>query len=212
MCGRYTFVKSIDEVNHHFSLQGKSIDYTPRWNAAPSQQLPVITQQDPTTLVLFRWGFLPTWNFSPLINVRSETVFEKSSFRFAVQYQRCLVVADGYYEWDSQGIPYYIRLPQHRLFAMAGIWEKKNCFAILTTQASEGIASLHDRMPLILSPHYYHDWLTTTSPEKLLPALISQTQQLELEFYTVSKNVNNVRNDSPDLLKPFFYPVQGRLF
>ena len=159
-----------------FSLD-TSADLVPRYNIAPTQQVPVIRLRADASreLSLLRWGLVPSWAQDPsigqrMINARAETVASKPSYRAAFRRRRCLVPADGYYEWQKAGRakqPYYIRLRDEPLFAMAGLWEQWHdtggelweTFAIITTEANQATRAIHDRMPVILSQQDYAQWL-----------------------------------------------------
>ncbi len=191
MCGRYTLTCTPDVVAEEFRLEA-SPDFQPRYNVAPSQLVVCVRLQFRTwqrEAVTFRWGLIPAWAKDPaigtrLINARAETVTEKPSFQKPFRERRCLVLADGYYEWKrtSTGTqPYYIRLKNKRLFAFAGLWDRwkgedgkslESC-AILTTKANERLATIHDRMPVILPPVAYEPWLDPgqEDPTRLVPFL-----------------------------------------
>ena len=177
MCGRYTLTCTSDVIAEEFRLEAVP-DLQPRYNVAPSQWVACVRAGLPSPkreAVTLRWGLIPSWAGDPamgmkLINARAETVAEKPSFRKPFRERRCLVLADGYYEWkrkDSRKQPYHIRLSSERPFAFAGLWDRwtgadgktiDSC-AILTTTPNERLASIHDRMPVILPPAAYEPWL-----------------------------------------------------
>lgn len=222
MCGRFTLVdpgstlaKILDALNRPFIVPFFP-KYTPKFNIAPTQYVPVIRQQD---VVLMRWGLVPSWSKSltgpALFNARAETVAEKPSFRTAFKRRRCLIPADGFYEWQvispKQKQPHYITLRTGKPFAFAGLWESwhppngplvESC-TIITTSANEFMQPLHDRMPVILSPEEYGPWIDPelTEPEQLLP-MLDQYPGEEMTEHAVSSLVGSVRNDSPELILP----------
>jgi len=188
----------------------------PRYNAAPGQNLPVIRNTSPDKIHLMRWGLIPAWAKSSnheyhLINARAETISEKNVFRSAFRGRRCLVLADGFYEWSkSQGrkTPYRITLRTETPFAFAGIWSiwtdqtetNVHSFSIITTEANSLVAEIHQRMPVILFPEDEKNWLTLP-PEDGLKLLTPYPTEL-MQAYPVSSRVNSPKNDSPDIIKP----------
>lgn len=218
MCGRFAQTQSGESIAKTFQLSVVP-EVKPRYNIAPSQPVSVITQSRQTSDRVYhekRWGLIPGWSKDPsighkLINARSETVAEKPSFRNAFQKRRCLVVADGFYEWqkasgDRAKQPYLIQLESRSLFAFAGLWERwkdpetdKPTFTctILTTKASDQMVPIHHRMPVILSPENYDTWLDPSfyNPGEL-EALLQPFDAEALEMAPVSHDVNNPRNDS----------------
>jgi putative SOS response-associated peptidase YedK len=186
--------------------------FTPRFNVAPTQDIPVIRSTEAgRELTWMRWGFIPAWskdaNSGPLlINARAETAAEKSAFRSAFKSRRCLIPADGFFEWKRAGNkkqPYHLRRADDRPFAFAGLWETwqaiESC-TILTTDANELIKPLHDRMPVILSPNDYADWLNPNAnePDKLLTAFPAS----QMSAILVNPIVNNARNEGPECIEP----------
>jgi putative SOS response-associated peptidase YedK len=190
-----------------------------RYNIAPSQQVLVRTH-DRAELQLFRWGLIPFWakdekiGYS-LINARAETLAKKPAFREALAKRRCLVPADGFYEWwknaDSGKTPFYIRMKTEAPFAFAGLWETwrgpageliKSC-TIITTPANVLLRPIHDRMPAIMPPKHFQRWL---DPEQAAPAVAAELLKpypaRELEAIIVSRQVNSVKNDSAALIAP----------
>lgn len=218
MCGRYTLVKPAKEVSERFGVEvGKQ--YQPRYNAAPTQLMPVITADAPEGLSWFHWGLVPAWSkdkavSQKLINARAETLEEKASFRNALKRRRCLVPADGFYEWKSVGkksrVPYRITLLQEELFAFAGLWEEYeddegqmiHTFTIITTEASTALQSLHSRMPVILSKKAEKDWLNLNLEQEQLKALLEPYPANKTRLYTVSSQVNNASQDAPAMIAP----------
>ncbi len=216
MCGRYTLRKPLKEVIAHFEAQSFKGEYLERYNIAPTQLLPVVVDNNGNReLEVMRWGLIPSWakdskTQSLLINARAETIQEKPSFRSSFKSRRCLVPADGFYEWTKRNggkVPYWIHMTDEGLFAFAGIWsewgkgeELIRSFSIITTGANSRLKSLHDRMPVILAPENYTTWLDSShkNPVSLLHAYPSE----EMAYHEVSLRVNSPLNDDPECLKP----------
>lgn len=216
MCGRFvlddptaTLTKILDTLNRPFIVPFFP-KYTPKFNIAPTQMVPVIRQQD---VALMRWGLVPSWSKSltgpPLFNARAETVAEKPSFRTAFKRRRCIVPASGFYEWEVIGPkdkkPHYITLASGEPMAFAGLWETWNSpngplesCTIITTEANEFMAKLHDRMPVILDPNEYAPWL---DPETEVGQMLDQYGGA-MQEWEVSSTVGSVRNDTPELIRP----------
>lgn len=218
MCGRFTLAARPEELLEEF------IDYrppeeppTPRYNVAPTQQVLVIPNDGSDRMQRMRWGLVPFWAKdvsigNKLINARSETIAEKPAFRHAFKKKRCLVPADGFYEWKKEGKgkqPYHITVRDGKPFAMAGLWEiwgpkdgeQLHTFTILTTSANDLIQPLHERMPVILPKEAWKAWLDPETPPEALQELLVSYPQEEMSLRPVSTAVNNVRNDSPDCLQ-----------
>lgn len=229
MCGRYTLTADAESIQLAFKLDDNDGWTEPRFNIAPTQQVAVITDRDPKTLSLMRWGLVPSWAKDPkignrMINARSETAAEKPSFRTAFKRRRCLIPADGYYEWTKKGkkkIPMYIQHAEREIFAFAGLWDGwknldgdwlQTC-AILTTEANEKVRPIHHRMTVILEPEDYELWL---SPRELMPPewqpLMAGPASEELKFHQVSTQVNSPANDNPTLVLPIESASQQNLF
>jgi putative SOS response-associated peptidase YedK len=223
MCGRFTITVTMEEVEKlceaEFEKQEDELMlFPPNYNASPGQKLPVITNEAPNKIVNYRWGLIPFWAKDPtigykLINARSESILEKPSFKNAFKKRRCLIPADGYYEWDKKGKekkPYRITLKNGELFSFAGIWEtwtdkSKNqirTFSIITTEANELTKKLHDRMPCILNLEQKSDWLDIDLPEEVASEMLKQYPSSKMKMYEVSPKVNSPKNNTPDLVKP----------
>ncbi|MCU0527686.1 MAG: SOS response-associated peptidase [Elainella sp. Prado103] len=220
MCGRFTLTQSAEAIATAFGLD-EVPTFVPGYNIAPSQPVPVIradVNQHHRFDYLY-WGLIPSWAKDPaigsrLINARSETVAEKPSFRTAFKRRRCLIAADGFYEWQRQKDkrqPFYFHLDNHRIFGFAGLWEHwqspsgdelQTC-TILTTEANEQMQPIHDRMPAILHPRDYAVWLDPAmqTSDQLLK-LLHPYEASELTCYPVSPQVNSPRNDSPACIAP----------
>lgn len=193
------------------------------YNCAPTQWLPVISNSNPHRISHYRWGLVPSWakdmwGAARMINSRAETVQEKPAFRQAFRQRRCLVPANGFYEWKKEtGQPYRIFLKNEPIFAMAGIWEVWkspngeliHTFSILTTQANGLMEGIHHRMPVILKPGNEQTWLQSDDEAQLLDLLCPYPGE-EMDMYPVSRAVNNVRNDDERLIMP--EPLQPTLF
>ncbi len=219
MCGRFTLRTPAHVIAEFFQLLG-DLDWDARYNIAPTQQVLVVRERSGQRLAdRMQWGLVPSWSKDPkiasrLINARAETLAEKPAFRSAFRHRRCLIVADGFYEWKREGQakqPIHIHHPDHGLFAFAGLWEHWSTLSdgvlesctIITTESNELLRTIHDRMPVILSPSDYSTWLDAKidDPKTLYPLLLPCRSDL-LTMTPVNAAVNNVRNDSSDLLAP----------
>lgn len=217
MCGRYSLSKSKIELEERFQAEMLP-EFNPRYNIAPTQLVPVITSQSPKGFSFFYWGITPDFGQNrpvaqKLINARSETVSEKISFKTSFQKRRCLIPADGFYEWKVLGkktkIPYRFTVRENELFAFAGVWEEyetvageiQHTFLILTTSPNEKVAEIHERMPVILSQKDEKKWLDSYSSEDELKAMLLPYSADMMLSYTVSPLVNSVSNDSPSLIR-----------
>ncbi len=215
MCGRYTLTAPPDLVGELFHLAPDPL-LRPRFNIAPSQQAPVIRRPDgQRRLDFLRWGLVQPWADRPpkaMINARAETASAKPSFRASFQRRRCLVPADGFYEWRKTRVgrkqPFYFQQPRGEPFAFAGLWERcekgdeaLESFAILTTEANSVVGLVHDRMPVILRPEAHSAWLDPDVRDaELVSGLLEGGPMDELACYPVSTYVNNPANDSPDCI------------
>jgi putative SOS response-associated peptidase YedK len=215
MCGRYTLSR-VEEIQSRFGIDDGGINLRASYNVAPDQVLPVVVRDTRNRLKLMKWGLIPFWSReskSVAINARIEGILSKPSFRKPIHSHRCLVPATGYYEWKGaagEKTPYYIRRKDERLFAFAGIsdaWEDPDgnitrTFAIITTAPNDLLAEVHNRMPFILEAEEEDVWLGAKpeSVEGLLTSL-KPVPGDQLEMYPVSKMVNWVKNDSPDLVQ-----------
>jgi len=221
MCGRFTLTVNPAELQDTFTNYTFPSKFAPRFNIAPSQPVLAIPNDGKNTADFFTWGLIPMWAKDPsignrLINARGETVAEKPSFRGSFKHKRCLILADGFYEWKTVGnrktkTPYFIYMKDRKPFALAGLWDSwessdgssiKTC-AIITTSPNELMRSLHDRMPVILHPRDYARWLDIShqTPENLLP-LIKPYPIDNMTAHAVSTLVNKPANDTPELVVP----------
>jgi putative SOS response-associated peptidase YedK len=220
MCGRFVGYRKLGNYQDKFKIDLFEADPSPNYNVAPTQSVPGIVRQDnKNVLRAFRWGLIPFWAKDPtignrMINARSETVDSKPSFRTAFKKRRCLIPADGFYEWKGPKgakVPMYITVPDEEPFGFAGLWEYwddkgkadepiLSC-TILTTDASDSIKDIHHRMPVILKPEAYKDWMETGTPAEGLKDIISAQIHTDFTFHQVSKAVNSVKNNSADLIE-----------
>jgi putative SOS response-associated peptidase YedK len=216
MCGRYSFAIEDELIRERFGVSVRSAIYKARYNCAPSQNLAVISTEDPSIVSFYRWGLIPFWAKDPsignkLINARAESIVDKPSFKQAFRLRRCLVLSDGFFEWkkSKDKTPYRICFQDHSPFSMAGIWENwKNpegevirSFSIVTTRANSLIDNIHDRMPVILNREDEHKWLSS-SPEEELLELLKPYPPERMITYPVSPKVNSPLNDIPEILEP----------
>lgn len=193
-------------------------DFKPRYNIAPTQLVPVITSDSPKGFSFFYWGITPDFGQNKpvaqkLINAKAETVHEKISFKTSFQSRRCIVPADGFFEWKKLGkktkIPYRFTLRDESLFSFAGIWEEyegltgeiQHTFLILTTTPNSVVEEVHDRMPVILSRENEKKWLDKYSSESELLAMLKPLSSDLIQSYTVSPLVNSVQNDSAGIIR-----------
>jgi putative SOS response-associated peptidase YedK len=218
MCGRFSVVISIDKLIERFEADATDNwnSIFPRYNAAPGQDLPVLTNEDPKQVNLYRWGLIPFWAKDKnvgykMINARSETLLEKGTFKNALKSKRCLVLADSFYEWkkgEKNKVPHRIHLEDFEPFAMAGLWdtwrdENKNVirsFTIITTQANKLISGIHDRMPVILKRENEKEWLDTSIPIKKAVDMLQPYPENKMRTYTISTLVNSPKNDVKEII------------
>jgi putative SOS response-associated peptidase YedK len=215
MCGRFQLSVKGKQISERFNVEVFDEMYKPSFNSAPSQNLPVITNSDPGRLSLFKWGLIPFWAKdtrigNKLINTRAESIFEKSAFKNALIKRRCLVPANGFYEWrKSDKAPFRIFLKPEDIFAMAGIWESWkdaegraiNSFSIITTTPNTLVEKLHNRMPVILSPENEAAWLQENDVETLKRLLVPFDAE-KMDAYPISAKVNSVANTSEEIVVP----------
>ncbi|RLM57543.1 SOS response-associated peptidase [Halobellus sp. Atlit-31R] len=234
MCGRYTLFTPAEALESRFDATFEE-QTSPRYNCAPGQSLPVVTDDAPDRFQQFRWGLVPSWADdervgNDLINARAETVAEKPSFEAAYEKRRCLVPADGFYEWVQDGDekqPYRVSFADDRPFAMAGLWERwepehtqtglgdfgggsgagrdddadvVESFTIVTTEPNDVVADLHHRMAVVLDPEEEETWLHGDVDETA--RLLDPYPADEWRAYPVSTRVNSPANDAPELIEP----------
>jgi putative SOS response-associated peptidase YedK len=230
MCGRFTLRARLNRVVQELDLFGE-VEWDPRYNIAPTQNVAVVRREEDTgrrACALARWGLIPSWANEPrqagnLINARAETVANKPVFRSAFAKRRCLVLADGYYEWQALGKkkqPYFIHRPDDSVFAFAGLWERwcggeqpcDTC-TVITTTANDGVVHVHDRMPVILEPAEWDSWLAPDAKAQALQSLLRPFPANGLVADPVGPFVNSVKCDTADCVKPVELPAtQGELF
>jgi putative SOS response-associated peptidase YedK len=244
MCGRYLLLSPAEAMRRLFGLLGASPNFPARYNVAPTDMMPVVrlNAARERELALLRWGLVPGWADSlsvgsRMINARSETVATKGAFRDSFKQRRCLVPADGYYEWkvvDGQRQPYLIRPPADMLMVLAGIWEVWTrpqavetgsprdvgpagqvieTYSIVTGPALPSVANTHDRMPIVLEPEGFETWLDPNAAHEELDRLMAP-DHVDLTVTAVGPSVNSVKNDDPSCLEPgtVIPPRQPSLF
>jgi len=220
MCGRFALYRGLEEIKEAFQVQQVSADLEPSYNVAPTQDVAVVVQRpEGVSLEKMRWGLIPFWAKDPgigsrMINARSETVHEKPSFKRPLKNRRCLVVADGFYEWqkvDGTKIPTFIRLKSQRPFGFAGLYdvwkppdgEAITSCTIITTDANPFLQPIHNRMPVILPRPQEALWLDPAiqNVDELLSILTPYPAE-EMEAYAVSRLVNSTQNNTPECIQP----------
>lgn len=209
----------MNQVVRQLDLFGE-LDAEQRYNIAPTQSVAIVRPDESgrRSCAFARWGLIPSWSKDPkqvgmLINARAETVAEKPAFRSAFKKRRCLVLADGYYEWQALGKkkqPYFIHRPDDAVFGFAGLWETwhggdgppvESC-TIITTAANDGIGHVHDRMPVILDPREWDSWLAPAADPAALQVLLRPFPANGLVAEPVSTLVNTAKNDVPECVRP----------
>jgi putative SOS response-associated peptidase YedK len=221
MCGRFTLTVDPAQLQDTFGGYTFPPQFAPRFNIAPTQPVLAIPNDGKNKADFFVWGLIPSWAKDPsfgnrLINARGETLAEKPSFRGGYKYKRCLIFADGFYEWKKQPgtrtkVPYFIHMKDRQPFAFAGLWDEWNSpdgsqvrsSTIITIEPNELMAPLHNRMPVILPPYAYTQWLDPAprTPESL-ESLIKPYPSDEMAAYPVSTLVNNPKNDRAECVVP----------
>ena len=219
MCGRYTITSAPEAIRALFRYP-ELPNFPPRYNVAPTQPIPIVRlTEGERHFALVRWGLLPSWvkdpkNFTLLINARGESVIDKPAFRAAMKRRRCLIPADGFYEWKAvagRKQPYFVRLKAGGPMAFAGLWEcwtgpngeELETAAIVTTNANTTLGEVHGRMPVILAPEAFDLWLDCAQVDAVTAsALIHPAPEDLLELYPVSPAVNRTVNDNPKLVEP----------
>jgi len=216
MCGRFAFYSPSEATAALFGVSA-SLEVQPRYNIAPSQYIAAIrnNEDEERELTMLRWGLVPFWAKDPsignrMINARAETVAEKPSFRAAYRKRRCLVLADGFYEWHTEAgvkVPYFISPAEQQPFAFAGLWESWRSkdsdesiqsTAVITTAANDFMLPLHHRMPVILEPGTADRWLQ--GDDEIVGNATDNAPKLRA--WPVDRRVNNARNESTDLIEP----------
>ena len=221
MCGRFTLTIEPGQLQSAFPWVEFPEDLTPRYNVAPSQPVGVVPNNGLNRFEYYVWGLIPHWakpgsSVNGFINARAETLAEKPTFRTSFRKKRCLILADGFYEWKADPsrklkTPYYIKLKSGQPFAFAGLWDSWNnkegseirSCSIITTQPNELMQQIHNRMPVILASEHYEQWLSPgdRSPDELSGFLVPYPAE-EMIAYPVSKAVNSPQNDTPECIRP----------
>src|SRR5262249_45879156 len=220
MCGRYLIITSPEAIRLFFQYPEQP-NFPARYNVAPTQPIPIVRlAEGRRQFALVRWGLIPPWvkdprTFSLLINGRGESVHDKPAFRYAMKRRRCLIPADGFYEWKEEGRnrrPFVVRPKAGGPIAFAGLWEtwmgpngeEMETAAIITTLASPDIAHIHHRMPVIVQPDAFDFWLDCRNVDEMsAAAVLAPSAAGLLEAYEISDAVNRAANDSPELLEPY---------
>lgn len=217
MCGRFVLTADAASLVEAFGLGSVPVETVPRYNIAPTQPVAVITNAEPTKLTYHRWGMIPSWAKdisigSKMFNARAETAAEKPSFKSALKRRRCLIPANGFYEWPEKGKnPMYIHFDGDPVFAFAGLWEtwrspdgdEINSCTILTGEPNDYIRQFHNRMAIILPKEAYTEWLFSgeMKPEEAL-SMLQPFPADKMRAYEVSKLVNSAHTEGADLIAP----------
>ena len=217
MCSRVTLRSERDRILREFGIEQLTFDYKPRYNISPTENLLVLSEREgQPRLAMLRWGLVPSWAEDPsignkLINARAETLAEKPSFRDAYKKRRCLILVDGFFEWqqvDRRRLPSYIHQTDDRPMSFAGLWETWNkgdeplaTCTIVTTGPNELVAPLHNRMPAIIPPEERDAWLDSDTPPEIIRSLLRPYEGGDLEAYRVSVKVNTPGYDAPDCIE-----------
>lgn len=214
MCGRYSLF-DLNDLAHRFRIDQPIPQMAPNYNVAPGQTMPVVTRNSPNQIQLMRWGLIPFWAKEDrvgykTINAKAETVLEKPTFHKPARRQRCLVPANSFYEWHRRGsgsIPHNIRSKTNELMAFAGLYDEWQStagqsilsYTIVTTTTNSSMAWLHERMPLILTRPDEDLWLDGSTSMDEIRRILAQPVSEDLEMYPISSQVNQVRNNYPEL-------------
>ena len=221
MCGRFALTVDPADLQEAFPQFTIPLQASPRFNIAPSQPIMVVPNDGTNKADFFVWGLIPSWAKDPaignnLVNARAETLAEKPAFRSAYKYHRCLILADGFFEWQAQPgskskVPHFIRLKSEKPFAFAGLWEhwqspdgsEIKSATIITTEPNELMATIHNRMPVILPKEAYEQWLDP-SPRNAadLQSLLISYPAEDMKTYPISTAVNTPANDRPGIILP----------
>jgi len=215
MCGRFALYSSFEAIKEYADILNEIGKLEANFNIAPGQIIPIIrAEQNNKILEPVKWGLIPFWAKDPkigvrMINARAETINEKSSFKAPFRHRRCLIPANGFFEWQKNNKqPYYIKLRNRELFSFAGIWEEwhhpdgssiRTC-AIITTNANSAMQNIHDRMPVIFSKENEYKWLFSNQQDELLN-ILKPYHSKEMELYPVSRKVNSYKNNGASLLQ-----------
>ncbi len=221
MCGRYSLAKKPEEISQHFSIRIPENFTGGYYNAGPGQLLPAITADEPDLLQLLHWGFPAPWKSEPfsnlIINARAETLEEKPMFKKLLNTHRCIIPADGFYEWErkkSGKQPYRFTLAEEGLFSFAGLYRQISdkqgktlmAFSIITTKANGLVENIHNRMPVILSPEQESLWLEGNNYASVSVEIEKPFPENKMKNYKVSPKLNKASNNQPELLNPWDDP------
>lgn len=220
MCGRFTLTVDPEELMERFHLDAAEAITAPRYNVAPTQDVAVVLSESPNRLSVAKWGLIPSWAKDPgigarMINARAETLPEKPSFRTAFKKRRCLVLADGFFEWRKEQdgktkTPMYMRLQDGEAFAFAGLYELwkspegqdvRSC-TIVTCEPNALLQTIHNRMPVILPRDAEAEWLDASTPAIALMAMLTPYPAERMQAVAVSKRVNSPANDDASVIVP----------
>ncbi len=227
MCTRYSLTKNKETISKRFGVSVPE-SWKARYNIAAGQQVPVITNRRADEISSFRWGLIPNWSLdetsgSNLINAKAESILSKAPFKQAIKSQRCLIIADGYFEWKKIGkakVPFRITLANDELFAFAGIWdfwentkgEIVNSFSIITTQANKLVTDINERMPVILNQEMEQKWLSQKQlSDQEIAEFLTPYESSKMSFYQAHKVVNSSEYDYPECIQvaPKIYPGES---
>ncbi|MGB9721306.1 MAG: SOS response-associated peptidase, partial [bacterium] len=221
MCGRYVLHVSLSEITEEFEIYDVDFVWVPNFNIAPGNNVPGVINDNQNKLLVFHWGLIPSWSKDQnvgfkMINARAETLTQKPSFFRILKTQRCVIPANGFYEWYTDEehktkTPFYFRLKSERIMGFAGlydVWKSpsgnliRSC-TIITTTSNELVGKYHNRMPVILEPEQRKIWLdkNTNDPAELMP-LLKPYATADMEAYEVSRQVNSPKFNTPDCIKP----------
>jgi putative SOS response-associated peptidase YedK len=219
MCGRYTLSQPGDLLKELGVPEDEQVEILPNYNVAPTQEVPIVRPgaKGDRELAIVRWGLIPFWAKdekigNQMINARCESVSEKPAYKNAFKKRRCVLLADGFFEWKKQGSvkqPFHFFLEDHQPFVFAGLWERwtkgaepiESC-TIITTSANDTVAEVHDRMPVILGPEARELWLDDSVQDAELLSSILRPYAGKMSASPVSRAVNSPRNNSPEILRP----------
>ncbi|MFN6944799.1 MAG: SOS response-associated peptidase [Cytophagaceae bacterium] len=223
MCGRYSLAQTGQKITERYQIK-QSVDFKPRYNVAPGQTMPVICSDAPTEIRFCRWGLIPNWSMNESvgfnhINAKAEHFLTKAPFKQIAKNQRCLIPADGYYEWKKEGKqknPYRITLSNDQIFSFAGLWDSwenydgdlVHTFTIITTPANSLVGELFDRMPFILDPSQEQNWLNEKLQEEEISAMVVPYDGNKMSYYKTHKSVDKPDYDTPECIQvaPKIYP------
>jgi len=213
MCGRFV-VSTPKDIKGKYNISNSPPLFSPNYNVSPSTKALVVTKNSPNKLILMKWGFELGWDKTKsLINVRSETAIEKPYFNKFLKETRCIIPVNGFYEWGQlkletkkEKYPFFFYSKKQEFLSLGGLYtqkEGKYSFAILTTKANSLMKPVHDRMPVIIKEEDTESWLSSKTKDKIIQKFLEPVNPSFLKFHPVSKYVNDPKNNSPDLIKPF---------